>query len=191
MVWGGVAATAGRADARLLEGSGLRVNEAPLTGESSPVGKRADAVPADTPLAERANLLFTGTVVVEGRASAVVVATGMLTEVGRIGTLMSGVKQGRTPLERRLDQLGGRLVWLALGVAALVGALGVAQGLPWPAIIASSLALAVAAVPEGLPAVATIALAVGVHRMARRHALVRRWSVWARAPLSVRTRPAR
>lgn len=162
------------ADARLLEESGLRVNEAPLTGESSPVGKRADVVPEDTPLAERANLLFAGTVVVEGRASAVVVATAMLTEVGRIGTLMSGVKQGRTPLERRLDQLGGRLVWLALGVAALVGVLGVIQGLPWPVIIATSLALAVAAVPEGLPAVATIALAVGVHRMARRHALVRR-----------------
>ena len=162
------------ADARLLDGSGLRVNEAPLTGESSPVGKRIDVVAGDTPLAERASLIFSGTVVVDGRASAVVVATGMRTEVGRIGTLLSGVKQGRTPLERRLDQLGGRLAWLALGVAALVGGLGWFQGLPWSAIIATSLALAVAAVPEGLPAVATIALAVGVHRMARRQALVRR-----------------
>lgn len=162
------------ADARLLDGSGLRVNEAPLTGESSPVGKRIDVVAADAPLAERACLIFSGTVAVDGRASAVVVATGMRTEVGRIGTLLSGVTQGRTPLERRLDQLGGRLVWLALGVAALVGGLGWFQGLPWSTIVATSLALAVAAVPEGLPAVATIALAVGVHRMARRHALVRR-----------------
>jgi len=162
------------ADARLTRATGLRVNEAPLTGESNPGGKRTEPLPLDTSLADRACMIFSGTVVVDGRGRAVVVATGMQTEVGRIGTLLSGVTHGRTPLERRLDQLGRRLVWLALGVATLVGTLGWLQGLPWSAILATSLALAVAAVPEGLPAVATIALAVGVRRMARRHALVRR-----------------
>src|SRR5688572_21621937 len=119
-------------------------------------------------------MIFSATAVVDGRGHAVVVGTGMKTEIGHVGTLLTEVKQGRTPLEQRLDQLGGRLVWLALGVAALIGALSWFQGQTLSAILATSIALAVAAVPEGLPAVATIALAVGVHRMARRHALVRR-----------------
>ncbi len=162
------------ADARVINATGLRLNEAALTGESLPVGKAAAVVPSDAPLADRASMIFTGTVVVDGRATAVVTATGMQTEIGRIGGLVSGVKAGRTPLERRLDALGRRLVWLALAVAAVVGALGWLQGMPWPLIVTTSLALAVAAVPEGLPAVATIALAVGVYRMSKRHALVRR-----------------
>lgn len=162
------------ADARLLTAAGLRVNEASLTGESVPVDKSRDPVDRHSTLAERTSLLFSGTAVVDGRGSAVVFATAMQTEIGRIGGLVSAVKPGRTPLERRLDQLGKRLVWLALGVAALVGVIEWWQGLPWDTILATSLALAVAAVPESLPAVATIALAVGVHRMARRQALVRR-----------------
>jgi Ca2+-transporting ATPase len=162
------------ADARVISATGLRVNEAPLTGESLPVGKRTDPSPEPTPLAEREGMIFSGTAVVDGRGHAVVVGTGMETEIGRVGTLLSEVKQGRTPLEQRLDHLGGRLVWLALGVAVLVGTLSWLNGQTLSAILATSIALAVAAVPEGLPAVATIALAVGVHRMARRHALVRR-----------------
>jgi Ca2+-transporting ATPase len=162
------------ADARVISATGLRVNEAPLTGESLPVSKRIEPSPEQTPLAEREGMIFSGTAVLDGRGHAVVVATGMQTEIGHVGTLLTEVKQGRTPLEQRLDQLGGRLVWLALGVAALVGTLGWFQGQTLSAILATSIALAVAAVPEGLPAVATIALAVGVHRMARRHALVRR-----------------
>src|SRR5688500_15959576 len=162
------------ADARVISATGLRVNEAPLTGESLPVSKRTEPSPEQTPLAEREGMIFSGTAVVDGRGHAVVAATGMQTEIGHVGTLLTEVKQGRTPLEQRLDQLGGRLVWLALGVAALVGTLGWFHGQPLSAILATSIALAVAAVPEGLPAVATIALAVGVHRMARRHALVRR-----------------
>lgn len=162
------------ADARVLHETGLRVNESPLTGESVPVSKTTDVVPAMTPLADRANMIYTGTTVADGRATAVVVATGMQTEIGRIGGLVSAIKEGRTPLEHRLDALGQRIIWLALGTAIVVGLLGWWQGLPWSVVVATSLALAVAAVPEGLPTVATIALAVGVRRMAKRRALVRR-----------------
>lgn len=162
------------ADARVLREWGLRVNESPLTGESVPVSKSTEALPPDMVLAERRNMTYSGTAVVDGRATAVVVATGMQTEVGRIGGLVSGIDHQSTPLERRLDALGTRLVWLAVAVAVLVGVLGWWQGQEWTLVIATSLALAVAAVPEGLPAVATIALAVGVRRMARRRALVRR-----------------
>jgi Ca2+-transporting ATPase len=163
------------ADARLIRAADLRVDEASLTGESMPVGKsHAVVLAADTPLADRTNMVYTGTAVTAGLARAVVTATGPATELGRIGTLTSGVTEERTPLERKLDALGRRLVWLTLAVAAVVGGLGVMHGLPLHAVIETAIALAVAAVPEALPAVATIALAVGMSRMARRHALVRR-----------------
>ena len=163
------------ADARILAATDLRTAEAALTGESLPVDKSGDVVLADeTVLAERLNMLYQATSVVSGRARAIVTATGSSTEVGRIGALMSSVHEDRTPLERRLDALGRRLVWVAIGVAALVVALGVWRGQAWGLVLQSGIALAIAAVPEGLPAVATIALAIGVARMARRHALVRR-----------------
>jgi Ca2+-transporting ATPase len=119
-------------------------------------------------------MVYTGTQVVAGRAHAVVVHTGRETEIGRVGSLIAGVETSKTPLEVRLDALGGRLVWLTLMVAAAVTGLGVARGEPLGRMIETGLALAIAAVPEGLPAVATIALAVGLRRMAQRHALVRR-----------------
>lgn len=163
------------ADARLLTASGLRSDEAPLTGESLPVDKGVDPVLDETALlAERASMVYAGTSIVVGRASAVVVETGARTEIGRIGTLVAGVAAGKTPLERRLDALGRRLVWLTLAVAAVVTGLGVLRGFPWTRMIETGVALAIAAVPEGLPVVATIALAVGLRRMARRNALVRR-----------------
>ncbi|HEX6534042.1 MAG TPA: HAD-IC family P-type ATPase [Gemmatimonadaceae bacterium] len=162
------------ADARLLEAAELRVNEAPLTGESSAVGKRVAAVPEDTPLPARSDMLFKGTMVVAGTARALVVETGMSTELGRIGGLVAGIREEPTPLERRLDALGRALVWAALAVGAIVAALGALRHLPLGRMVEIGLALAIAAVPEGLPAVATIALAVGVRRMARRRALVRR-----------------
>jgi P-type Ca2+ transporter type 2C len=163
------------ADARVIQESDLRTTEAALTGESLPVSKTADiTLDAATPLAERRNMAFKGTTVAAGTARAVVISTGAQTEVGRIGTLVGSVKEERTPLERRLDALGRRLVWLALAVAALVAILGAVQGAPLALVIETGIALAVAAVPEALPAVATIALAVGMRRMARRHALVRR-----------------
>jgi Ca2+-transporting ATPase len=163
------------ADGRLMTTTDLRVNEAPLTGESLPVSKASDVVldPA-IDLADRANMVFKGTTVVAGFARAVVTGTGATTEVGRIGELTGAVEPERTPLERRLDALGRRLVWLTLGVATVVAILGVAQHMPLLLVVETAIALAVAAVPEALPAVATIALAVGMRRMAKRHALVRR-----------------
>jgi Ca2+-transporting ATPase len=163
------------ADVRLVEGYDLRTNEAALTGESLPISKHADAVlDPGTPLADRLNMVYKGTTVVAGTARAVVTATGAVTELGRIGALVGAVPEERTPLERRLDALGRRLVWFALAVAAVVAGLGAFQGAPLGLAVETAIALAVAAVPEALPAVATIALAVGLHRMARRQALVRR-----------------
>jgi Ca2+-transporting ATPase len=163
------------ADARLLTGFDLRTVEAPLTGESVPVDKDVEPLAdPDTVLADRTSMLYTGTEVVAGRATAVVVHTGTHTEIGRIGTLIAEVEQAKTPLEVRLDTLGRRLVWLTLAVAGFVTALGLLRGAPVGLMIETGIALAIAAVPEGLPAVATIALAVGLRRMARRHALVRR-----------------
>jgi Ca2+-transporting ATPase len=163
------------ADARVVTSSELQVDEAPLTGESFPVDKDpARLADPDTVLAERTPMLYAGTAVTHGRASAVVVHTGRETEVGRIGTLVSQVEEGKTPLEVRLDALGRRLVWFTLVIAAVIIVLGILRGAPVGLMIETGLALAIAAVPEGLPAVATIALAVGLRRMARRHALVRR-----------------
>ncbi len=170
-----VAGQAVPADARLIGATEFRTIEAALTGESLPVSKHADRVlPGDTPLAERTTMIYTGTTVAAGAARAIVTATGATTELGRIGALVAGVQEERTPLERRLDALGHRLVWLALGVAAAVAGLEAAHGQPIGLVIETGIALAVAAVPEALPVVATIALAVGLRRMARRHALVRR-----------------
>jgi P-type Ca2+ transporter type 2C len=163
------------ADGRLIRSLDLRVDEAPLTGESLPVGKEANAhLSADTPLAERLTMVYKGTTVVAGQARAVVTATGAATEVGRIGTLTSAIVPESTPLERKLDILGRRLVWATLVIAAAVAGLGLADGQPLGLVVETAIALAVAAVPEALPAVATITLAVGMHRMARRRALVRR-----------------
>jgi Ca2+-transporting ATPase len=162
------------ADGRVVEATDLQTNEAALTGESLPVSKSADGVPAGAPLAERASMVYKGTTVAAGTARVVVTGTGAATELGRIGALVAGVREEPTPLERRLDELGHRLVWLALGVGGFVAALGAVQGVPLALVVETGIALAVAAVPEALPVVATIALAVGVRRMARRHALVRR-----------------
>ena len=163
------------ADARLLQATELRTNEALLTGESLPVAKEADRVlPDDTSVADRVNMVYQSTAIINGVAHAVVTATGGATEVGRVGILTSELPDDRTPLEQRLDTLGRRLVVVALLVAAVVAAIGLLRGEPWWSVVQTGIALAIAAVPEGLPAVATVALAVGVHRMSRRRALVRR-----------------
>src|SRR5262249_14387021 len=140
-----------------------------------PVSKQAGrTLESDTPLAERINMVYAGTSLAAGAGRALVTATGPRTELGRIGALVAAISEERTPLERRLDALGHRLVWLTLGVAALVAGLEAIQGAAAGLVIETGIALAVAAVPEALPAVVTIALAIGLRRMARRHALVRR-----------------
>jgi P-type Ca2+ transporter type 2C len=166
------------ADARLIEATELRVAEAALTGESLPADKNAHAsIAADSPLSDRRTMIYKATNVVAGRARAVVVATGMETEVGKVGQLAEAVRREPTLLERRLDDLGRSLVGIAIGVAIVVAALGLRQNRSWTELVQTAIALAVAAVPEGLPVVGTIALAVGTWRMARRCALIRRLPV--------------
>jgi Ca2+-transporting ATPase len=162
------------ADARLLEAHALETVEALLTGESVPVEKDTRPTGPETPLAEKRDHVFLGTAVAAGRGVAEVVATGMSTEMGRIAHLLATAETSQTPLERQLVGLGRTLLALCLALVALVFALGLVRGLPLMDVLLSSVSLAVAAVPEGLPAVVTIALALGVQRMAARHALVRR-----------------
>jgi len=163
------------ADARVLESAELQVNEAPLTGESVPVRKRAEPLDdAEAPLADRVNMAYRGTSVVSGNGQALVVGTGMATEIGRVSELVGEAEEVATPLEKRLAQMGRRLIVVCLFVAVLVAAAGIAQGVPVGLMLEAAIALAVAAVPEGLPAVATITLAVGMVRLARRNALIRR-----------------
>jgi len=162
------------ADALLVTASALRTNEAPLTGESQPVEKQAGVCASETPLAERHNMVFLGTSITGGSGRALVVATGMDTEVGHIATLLATARSDATPLQRRLDQVARHLLWACLGIVGLVFALGLLRTVAPFELFLSAVSLAVAAIPEGLPAVVTIALALGVQRMARRHALVRR-----------------
>jgi Ca2+-transporting ATPase len=162
------------ADLRLLEASKLQTSEAALTGESVPVGKQIEAIEADTPLAERSNMLYKGTAVTRGSGEGVVTATGMATELGQISSLVEEAEEESTPLEDRIDQLGHRLVRLTLGVIAVVAVVGILRGKEVLLMLETGVALAVAAVPEGLPIVATIALARGMLRMAQRNALVNR-----------------
>jgi Ca2+-transporting ATPase len=162
------------ADLRLLGGSKLQCDESLLTGESAPVTKHPGEVAPGVPLAARSNMLFKGASVTRGAGEAVVVGTGMRTELGRITQLVESARDEATPLERRLAQLGWWLAWLTLAIALLVVAAGLAAGRDLLTIVQTAIALAVAAVPEGLPVIATLALARGMHRMARRNALVNR-----------------
>ncbi len=164
------------ADLRLLEALKLQANESALTGESVPVNKQVEPVEADAPLAERANMLFKGTSVARGAGEGVVAATGMETELGEISALVDEAEDEQTPLEQRLEKLGQKLIWLTVGTAAVVGVVGILQQRELFVMIETSVALAVAAIPEGLPIVATITLARGMRRMARRNALVNRLS---------------
>ena len=164
------------ADVRLVASSRLQVDESPLTGESLPIDKGVDPVAPDAPLAERSSMLFKGTAVTRGSAEGVVVATGMATELGRISSLVESAEPQTTPLERRLDRLARRLIGLTLAIAALVAAAVLASGHEVYFAVEIAIALAVATIPEGLPIVATVALARGMWRMARRNALVEQLS---------------
>ncbi|XKH59128.1 cation-transporting P-type ATPase [Halomonas sediminis] len=161
------------ADVRLLEAQHLRVNEAPLTGESVPVSKLTDALPADTDLADRTNMLYKGTSIADGTAVGTAAATGSETELGRVSALAESAEGTVTPLQQRLDQLGRRLAVLTIFIAVVVAAVGfLVREQEAALVIETALALGVAAIPEGLPIVATIALARGMYLMAARNALV-------------------
>ena len=163
------------ADARLLQSASLAVQEAALTGESVPVSKHAGVLAeAQLPVADRRNMVFAGTSVANGRGRALVTGTGMATEFGRIAQMLQTVETGKTPLQVNLDRLGAQLARAALVVVLIIVGLGLARGQPFLEMLVFGIALAVAVVPEALPAVVTISLALGVQRLVKRNALMRR-----------------
>ena len=163
------------ADARLVETANLRVEEASLTGESEPVDKTVRVIPEDNiAIGDRTNMLFMGTTVSYGRGTALVVKTGMDTELGRIAEMIQAVEEDQTPLQKRMDRMGKTLAFVALGIVAVVFSLGLLRGEDASEMFLTAVAMAVAAVPEGLPAVVAIALALGAQRMLKRQALIRK-----------------
>jgi Ca2+-transporting ATPase len=163
------------ADGRALAAHGLEVDESSLTGESHTVGKRSESIAdPNTPLAERGNMLYLNTVVTRGRSELAVTATGADTEMGRLAAMLAAADEAPTPLQRQLDSLGKRLALIAGAVIAVMLTHGILRGEPWMAMVMTAISLSVAAIPEGLPAVVTVTLSLGLHRMARQRALVKR-----------------
>ncbi|MGD9895921.1 MAG: cation-translocating P-type ATPase [Candidatus Methylacidiphilaceae bacterium] len=161
------------ADLRLIRLRDLAVGEASLTGESVPVDKTTGKLPRDTPLPDRINMAFAGTLVSRGRATGLVVSTGRETEVGKIGRMVAETAELSTPLGRRMARFSRTAVWVILGLAALFWGAGIVRGEPAKEMFLAAVALAVAMIPEGLPAAVTATLAIGVSRMAKRRAIVR------------------
>lgn len=162
------------ADLRLLLQRNLQVEEAALTGESAPVVKQTEPLPGEAMLADRTNLAFTGTLVSTGQGEGVVFATGDRTELGRIAGMMNVAEDFETPFTRKIAQFSRLLLYVILALAGLIFVAGIVRGTPWPEMFMAAIALAVGAIPEGLPAVVTITLAVGVARMARRQTIIRK-----------------
>ena len=163
------------ADCRLLSSTRLQTQEAALTGESEPIKKTTEAIAqADLPLGDRHNMAYMGTFVANGHGEAVVTATGMRTELGRIATLIQKVDQEPTPFQRRLDQVGKSLAGAALFIVAVIFVLGLLRGENLKLMLLTAVSIGVAAVPEGMPALVTIALALGAKRMLKRRALIRK-----------------
>lgn len=163
------------ADARLLEAVNLQIEEAALTGESVPVEKHTQALASEElPIGDRRNMVYAGTAVTYGRGKALVVATAMQTEFGKIAKMLQDVETGRTPLQQNLDKVGTLLARAAFVVVALIVVLGLLRGQPFIEMLIFGIALAVAVVPEALPAVVMISLAIGVQKMVKRNALIRR-----------------
>lgn len=160
------------ADMRLIEANKLQADESALTGESLPVSKTADKLDGDLEIAEQKNMLFKGTAITNGSGMGVVTSIGMETELGKISRLVAEAEEEITPLEKRLDKLAHKLIWLTLSVAAAVAVIGIIRGRNLFLMVETAIALAVAAIPEGLPIVATVALARGMLRMAKRNALI-------------------
>ena len=164
------------ADMRLVTATDLHADESTLTGESLPVDKSTEAIVGAVPLADRSNMAFRGTSITRGNAVGITTATGSRTQLGQISELVASAKSESTPLERRLDQLGRHLAVAALALSAMIALAGFASGRPLIDMLETTIALAVAAVPEGLPIVATLALARGMWRMAARNVLINRLS---------------
>ncbi|MEE1014414.1 MAG: HAD-IC family P-type ATPase, partial [Lachnospiraceae bacterium] len=163
------------ADARLLRSVSLKSEESALTGESVPSEKNAEEIFAeDAPLGDRANMLFSGCSVTYGTATAVVTATGMDTEMGKIANLLEDEEEGQTPLQKKLAQLGKYLGILALAACGIIFVVGIANDIPALEIFMTAVSLAVSAIPEGLPAIVTIVLSIGVQRMVKKNAIIRR-----------------
>jgi Ca2+-transporting ATPase len=162
------------ADARLLESSNLKVNESALTGESMPADKQTAAIAEDVQVADRGNMVYMGTIINSGRAIGVVVKTGMSTEMGKIATGIQEIKPEATPLQKNIAKLSRYLVFIFLGVTALLLIVGLLKGLGWIEMFLLAVAAAVAAIPEGLPAVLTVVLSIGMRAMARRNAIIRK-----------------
>ncbi|MEM3570704.1 MAG: calcium-transporting P-type ATPase, PMR1-type [Candidatus Bathyarchaeia archaeon] len=162
------------ADARIIEGLNLKIDESMLTGESAPVEKAIDPIPLDTPISEMNNMVFASTIVVHGKGKAIVTSTGMNTEFGRIAKLIQTLKVVKTPLEIKMQQIGKWLGITAICVVAIISALGLLRGYGVIEMLIWGVSLAVAAVPEALPAVVTGALAIGTRKMAKRKAIVRK-----------------
>jgi cation-transporting P-type ATPase F len=162
------------ADLRLISAHELQIDEANLTGESVPVHKHSEAVPADTTLADQVNMAFSGTLVTSGRARGLAVTTGANTEMGKIHELIETAEGVDTPLTRKLNRFSRWLTVAILALAALTFIVGIVRGESVSYMVVAAVALAVGAIPEGLPAVVTVTLAIGVSRMARRRAIVRR-----------------
>lgn len=162
------------ADLRLVQARNLQVNESALTGESVAVEKNIQVLKTETPLAERSNMAYAGSFVTFGTGRGIVVAIGEATETGRISQLMEQGTSLKTPLTRKFDRFSRVLLYVILGIAALTLSVGLGYGNSWPAMFEAAVAFAVSAIPEGLPAVVTVTLAIGVSRMARRHAIVRK-----------------
>jgi Ca2+-transporting ATPase len=163
------------ADARIVDAHMLLIDEATLTGESLAVEKTcADSIPEDAGVADQINMAHAGTVVVRGRGQAVVTTTGMKTELGHIAGMVQAIEEEETPLQKRLDQVGRLIVYISFAVVGIIFIVGVLRGDNWIKMFLVAVSLAVAAVPEGLAAVVTIALALGMHRMVKRNALIRK-----------------
>jgi magnesium-transporting ATPase (P-type) len=164
------------ADARITEAAQLQVAEAALTGESVPSAKQTGGLPANTPVADRSNMLFAGTSVTSGRARALVTSTGTHTEIGGIARLADDAHSAPTPLEARVSHFGRLVIYAAVGIFALVLGVGTLDGVPLAELLMVAISQVVGMIPEGLPVAVTIALAIGVQRMARRRAVVRKLS---------------
>lgn len=163
------------ADARLIRSVSLKSEESALTGESVPSEKDASSViPKNAPLGDRTNMVFSGCSITYGTALAVVTATGMNTEMGKIAGLLASENETRTPLQQKLTQLGKYLGFLALAACAVIFIVGILNGIPIMEIFMTAISLAVSAIPEGLPAIVTVVLSIGVQRMVKRNAIIRR-----------------